>query len=218
MRRRMMGKDNRIFKNAYSVVHLDDKSNTDAKGNAIVWDSSPAATFGPGKFGNALLTSNCRIKVPVATNVNRPFTIACWVRASNRYSDGSYNTNCSVRVNPNNATGMLCYIGFNVGYHGAGDVRILLGNNYNWIESEFLLGKVPIDSNWHHLAFIYTGGAIIVYIDGVKSGSVAVGLDTMSNFSQIGIMSGSVSQIDEVIYTPEILYTENFIPPTKPYR
>lgn len=215
--RRLLISDDKIFKNAYSIVHLDDKSSTDAKGNPIVWDNSPPATFGPGKFDNALLTSNCRIKVPVATNVDRPFTIACWVRANKNYSDGSNNTNCSVRVNPNNASGMLCYIGFNVSYKTAGSVRVLIGNNNTWVTSDVQVGNVPTDSNWHHLAFVYNNSKITVYVDGVQSSSAPVGLDTMSNFGQIGIMSGNISQIDEVIYTAEILYTQNFSVPTRPY-
>ncbi len=204
-----------MFRNAYSIVHLDDKSNTDVKGNTIVWDSSPAATFGPGKFGNALMTGQCRVKMPTETNQGNPFTIACWVKSSNRSSSGS--DNCSVRVNPNNEPGMLCHIGFNVNYNGAGTVRLLLGNNSTWLESNYLLGNIPIDSNWHHFAFTYKNGSISTFIDGVRTRGIPVGLASMSNFSQFGIMSGSVSQIDEVIYTPDILYTENFNVPTRPY-
>lgn len=195
-------------------MHLDSKDSTDAKGNLVIWDTNFPPAFVAGKFGNALSYGRCRINVPVSTQYPTTFTVACWVKANY-----DYDNPCSVRINPDDQAGMLCTIGFNVGYSAPGQVQILVaGSGNDWSDFRTLLGKIPLDYTWHHFAMTFNQGVITTYVDGVKYTSLTKNLAVKADYKRIGIMGDKSGSIDEVLYTEKILYTSNFTPPSAPYK
>lgn len=74
--------------------------------------------------------------------------------------------------------------------------------------------STPDNSNWHHFAFTYEPNKICIFIDGILQGDCK---RTSDNFYLGAVNFNGTYALDEIRFSDIVRYTENFVPPTKPY-
>lgn len=112
---------------------------------------------------------------------------------------------------------------FNISFESRGDIFYLTCNSsFSAWERSAIIGNIPVDNSYHHVAICYDNATVKVYIDGIlkkTSTGITIGPTGGNPYNMIytGSPSGAGAKLDEVLITSGIRYTSNFTPPSNPY-
>ena len=158
------------------------------------------------------------INVPSSTSLNITglLTVEAWVKTNS-------NTTQQSIVERFNNTGVAGNDGGWV-LRIAPSGKIVLMINQSTTAYDQLLGTTTISTGvWHHVAGVFDGSQLRIYLDGVLDGSMtaAHGLGPGTGNLRIGARAISEThlfdgKIDEVRVTAAALYTANFVPAMQP--
>ena len=209
--------------NTSILLHGEDFTDSSLSNNSIVNHNVTVSTT-KSKFGNSSLYFNGTSSFLDITNDNLPdgdsqFTVDMWI---NIYSDGSTAllgiSPLGSNSNPNE--GGTLFINPSIG---------ITSGNVSYYASESLIYKEMTTSKyvWHHIALVYDGTILKVYIDGVALNSTYT-----YNFTNLQwrirtfIGANSIydygsnffwGYIDEIRISNIARWTSNFTPPTRAY-
>ena len=183
-----------------------------SKNNTTVTSNNGAAiSTAQSKFGGTSLAldgTNDYLSIVNNSTLNLSggsYTIECWIRPTGNYAD--YNTIIAKRADP--STGWEVYLRITTGV-----LSFYNGTNY---ESSV----TPTANVWSHVAAVYNGTTINLYLNGVSVLSTAVGNTDYNVPIYIGSYSTDeyfIGYIDELRITKGIArYTSNFTPPTEQF-
>lgn len=207
-----------------SAVFIDSSSNnlpltnTAGSDGGVTYDVlDPVVGFADGVFGNSQLTTPLVSALNLATG---DFTIEFWI--INGFQAGEAEV-----VSLGNING---------GTDGIVIVTALLGGDPTkpllFVEATEIGGSQVIASSdptsspfnkavWNHFAAVMTGGALLMYVNGVVADSEVI--TTLETFTTAGLFIGGASpgplngRIDELRISNIARYTGNFTPPTAPF-
>ncbi len=164
--------------NLQAYYRLEGNSN-DSKGSNNGTDTSITYSTSYGKYGQgaSLNGSSSKITLPSASALEPTgsFTVAGWVNPTNGAADcGFIETIFQSTV----------LAGFLVGMTG-GNLRCLIGKNTGLtINTDYVDvhgSKTINDGNWHHIAAVWDGTHIILYVDGVQDSSFSNSINPVYN-------------------------------------
>ena len=198
------------------LLHLDGNLTDSSSFNDSV-TSSGSISYGAGKFGQAVNTTNGFLLFNGAGSQyavgSQDFTIDMWVKASAVDSAGS-----AFMVAGLNGS----YEDWGFGMSPTGKLAIFGANN---TEVDSADGAFLTDNQWHHYAAVRHNGTATIYIDGVSvaSGSMPNAFSNHSGQISIGCYNGIANNnilglIDEFRLSVGVArWTSNFTPPTTAY-
>lgn len=140
-------------------------------GNSSINTNITSSASATGKIGDAVSFNGSQyIQLPTTNNPGNYWTITCWIKSNqtdNNYhgfigSDNNANPCCI-----NRSAGLWVYQYTRV--HGG------FGNGStwcSWVSSPNVITN-GTNANWHHLAYTYDGTAQVLWVDGVKTYSMA---------------------------------------------
>jgi len=212
------------WEDVIALLHMDGSNGsttfTDEKGGT--WTASNAAiTTAQSKFGGACglfdwLSSGYITRAPAAARNfgANPHTIEFFMYAP-AYRSGGRGV-VSRRIG-------AVYCPFELNINGNGSFSLLLANSTNdgWAAIT-TFGTVSFSiETWTHVAFVFTGELIQLYVGGVKS-NTEVSYTTIADSTQpiyLGRGGGGAADVylDEARIVKGALYTEDFTPPSSPF-
>ncbi|MEK6302973.1 MAG: LamG-like jellyroll fold domain-containing protein [Acidobacteriota bacterium] len=153
--------------------------------------------------------SNAYVSVPNSTslNITGPITVEAWIKTNStsqqgiveRYGSGT-NGGYALRLASGGTLQFFTLIG---------------GNSFDYIQSTVAVGT----GAWHHVAGVFDGSQLRVYIDGTQRGSKSSTFapGTGTNTVKIGARGDDAAAkfnglIDEVRITAGVVYTGGFVP------
>jgi hypothetical protein len=98
-------------------------------------------------------------------NPTGPFSVECWIAAADQYSPDGYF------LVVDKSHGFIDYTGWVMQGNPDGTVGFGFGTGFGWAPGATTLTSVR-DNQWHHLAGVFTGSAVELYLDGVLQGSL----------------------------------------------
>jgi concanavalin A-like lectin/glucanase superfamily protein len=160
----------------------------------------------------SLVGSNQYVNVPNSTSINitGPVTVEAWFKTS--INNATQSIVARFGSAPDNDGGYIIYI-TNLG-------KLLFSLRKNGSEGDSIYGATTVTTGvWHHVAGVFDGQQLRVYLDGVLDGSKASVYAPFSGIRNLYIgNAGGYFQfyglIDEVRLATGALYTANFTPPT----
>jgi YD repeat-containing protein len=197
-----------------SAYSLTAKATDD--GNATTTSSAVAVTvIAPGGYHSLSLNgTNQYVMAPSSTslNITGAITVEGWIKLS---SIGAYQAIVSREAFQQAGTGG----GYRLAVTDAGKLRLDLFQSHNTYTTA--IGTTAITTGvWHHVAGVFDGSQMRVYVDGVLNGSVSTtnGPASGTGGFYIGRFSYSFNPyyfgglIDEVRVSAAALYSSNFTP------
>jgi hypothetical protein len=185
---------------------------TDSSKNnlTVTSNNGTAITTAQSKFGGSSVLfdgTNDYLSISNNTALNLSggsYTIEFWIRPSGNYAN--YNAIIAKRISGTGTTAWEVYLRITTGYL----------SYYNG--TEYVSSVTPTANVWSHIAAVYNGSTINLYLNGVNVLSTAVGNSDVDAPIYIGSFSTSeyyVGYLDELRITKGIArYTSNFTPPT----
>ena len=192
--------------NGSTTMTDNSKNNTTVTSNNGAAISTDQSKFG----GSSVLFDGTNDYLSIVNNSalnlsGGSYTIECWIRPTGNYA--GYNTIIAKRADP--STAWQIYLRITTGVLG-----FYNGTNY---ESSV----TPTANVWSHVAAVYNGTTINLYLNGVSVLSTAVGNTDYNVPIYIGSYSTDeyfIGYIDELRITKGIArYTSNFTPPTEQF-
>jgi hypothetical protein len=179
-----------LYANLVGMWHMDEGTGLyayDASGNNHTGTLYNSPTWATGHFGpssGALNFASVSTQYVSASgntiSSNAAFTLSAWVKAGAMSANG-----CALSIG--SATGSN---GAWIGYNNA--TGFFAGGLYSTIISS----TVALDTNWHLLTLVFSGGAggtLTLYVDGVSSGTPATVTPSISGSTMcIGAMATSI--------------------------
>src|SRR6201991_4483154 len=203
---------------SYSLTaRATDDANATASSAAI-----SVTAVGPGGNHSLSLNGTTSVDVPNSSslNITGPITVEAWIKFNS--IDGS-NHDIVSRINRNDSTSGG---GYSLTVNSAGRLRLDLFQTYNSYTT--VIGSSVMSTGvWHHVAGVFNGSQIRVFVDGVVDGSLnttnAPGSGTSllrigkaahpANTAPLYLPSYAFAGlIDEVRVSAAALYSSNFTP------
>jgi hypothetical protein len=199
---------------------FDGQATTDSSGNSNTGTLTNGATYStdvPGATVNHSLSVSSLgsyLEVPNSTgpdgiNLTGPMTAEAWVKLNSATGVQSVLSRFGPSPNPDGGYALYIENGRPVFY------TLKNGNEYDYV----MAGSTLPTGSWHHVAGVYDGTQLRIYIDGTLSGSKTATQAPVSGGTSLTIgavkYNGNVSyqfdgQIDEVRLTVGARYTGNF--------
>jgi len=168
--------------NTVSLLHFDGNL-TDETGKVWTQNGGAATDGTQSKFGGSSLLldgTNDYIETPTSSDFNlgfSDFAIDFWMKTTQTTVAGLID-------NYPAANNQGFYI--TLGQVTTGKIRFGMGDGSAWdaIESTMAVN----DGAWHHIAFVRSGGSLLLFIDGAlnKSGTASVGITNLASSLKIG--------------------------------
>lgn len=221
MSRRRMMYGGKADANTLLLLHLDNNlTDSSPLNNETVVNN---VTFEAGKFSyGALLnraTGYFTKNISAITNLS-DWTIEFWYKDSGTgtsdYS-GIFTTGEEWQISP--------WIGLRYMSYGLRGLFLYISDGATTVITDYGAINTVMDADWHHYAIVYRSKILYMYLDGVLKLTKVVSL-TIPNFgSQLttGTFSNNMPRdmfgvLDEFRISNIARYTENFTPPTKPFK
>src|SRR6266446_729396 len=144
-------------------------------------------------------------------NITGPITLEAWVKLP--ATTGDYRT-ILAKVNYTGSEG-----GYDLDISDQGKVRIDIYNTAS--QYNYVIGGTALSANvWHHVAGVYDGSQLRVYVDGTLDGTSYPTLTLTSSSQSLLIGKGShpvypqrfSGLMDEVRVSAGVIYSSNFTP------
>ena len=193
-----------------STTFTDNSKNnftvTSVNGTAISTDQSKfggASVYFDGTNDYLSITNNSALNLSGGS-----YTIECWIRPTGNYSN--YRPIIAKRIPSSNTSAWQVYL------------RVTTGYLSYFNGTEIVSSTTPTANVWSHVAAVYNGTTINLYLNGVSVLSTAVGNSDVDASINIGAFPSYgeyfIGYIDELRVTKGIArYTSNFTPPTSEF-
>ncbi len=193
-----------------STTFTDNSKNnftvTSVNGTAISTDQSKfggASVYFDGTNDYLSITNNSALNLSGGS-----YTIECWIRPTGNYSN--YRPIIAKRIPGTGTSAWQVYL------------RVTTGYLSYFNGTEIVSSTTPTANVWSHVAAVYNGTTINLYLNGVSVLSTAVGNSDVDASINIGAFPSFgeyfIGYIDELRVTKGIArYTSNFTPPTSEF-
>lgn len=216
------------------LLHMDGTNggtsfpDVNASGIGAVWTraGSCTTTTDTPKFGTACYqgAANSYITSNQATNIYHPgsqdYTIDFWLKGT---TSGTYQYIWDFGGTPSSGGASSSW---GLYYDNSNNLRLNMIYSGVLGSTAVAPASSTLDGNWHHIACVRTVNTLIVFIDGVSSGTVGFSNALapgsyafhIGGSPNVGTTGGYSGRIDEFRYSlGTARWTANFTPPTGPY-
>lgn len=194
-----------------TLLLLHGETLTDSSSRSIaITNNSVKISEEQSKFNGKSLyfdgTSSLAFNVDSLNILKSPFTIDAWVYPLSRTNDSFF----------------LSGQGQNTGFFGLVSTG-KLGIGRSGVAWDSTSTKVIPTNQWTHIAVVKTQTSVMFFVNGELSGSISNSIDytLLSGLATIGSQNNNYyfnGYIDEFRISNVIRWTENFVPPTEPYK